>query len=1308
MPTIHEIKEREVLETPILLFDCELRNGQREYWATHQVTHEGNLYLATLREHDAFELRSQTEDGIDATAKISCTLANTDSRYSQVERSIGWKGAKLTVRFAFFDLRNETAASETVVLFRGVANAPDEIRESSLRLSFNNRLTFQRVGLPETRIQKRCPWLFPMNSAQRVEGMDGGEKAEYSKFFRCGYSAGEPQGAGNLNGSVPYTSCDYTRASCEQRGMFDRDANQTITRRFGGVEFVPSTVLVRGFGDKGWRLSGAIDNEAKYNDVVPLVYGTAWVQPPVTLARNDGNLTRMEVLLGAGEMEGVIQVVVNDIEIPVGTTKRDMTATGWYNVISLGNRTGTFNYDFVDAAGKPVGDPYGSMAYLSVVVPNRVHEGRSLPRVKVLLQGMKLPAYGTDEGWTGTVFTNNPAWVLLDVLRRTGWDNNDLDLRSFAEAAQYCADPVEVLDLHGNTATAPRFQCNLALTKRRSAAEVIRGIRNGSGLMLRFGIGGKLQCRFESTLAVQQPVKPAGSNSTSELQGGWPAYEFGDGSTAAKGILRGANGEPRIRLFSRGSSDTPNRYSVEFQDSFNEYQQDSLSLVDADDALASGHETSVALAALGLPTFDQATRMLKLQLFKSVRGNVYVEFDTSIRAFGLQPGDLITLTYNKEGFLRQPFRIVRIAPGLNYRTATITAQIHQDDWYVQTAGNGSASSGRQPKYELGLPRPLGGSLIDADGRPQFGIVESYQASSDGTAETRLTVEFAAPAKPGASRAGIPLLSFAALSQNTGGTLKGDQILYYAITGVDSDGGESALSFIVRTAIPAGTNTNRVLLQGLSFSNQTQSFHVYRGESPQNLRRIASSVAVATTFTDTGAVEGLLSPPDENYSHANFYWRWELQGPMVANIATASTVGNTTLTMPSNEYRNQLVRIVSGRGAGQERRINGNNDTTLLIDGSWTVIPDATSKFAVAEPSWVLGATSSGSPVTFIVPNREGYTIQVSGRSANANNRECPFELCPVTRWRLIGASGVLLDQDVPPQPAFGMQTKGNGTIDLLSIGFPTFENTRGVTSGTLMLRYWDELTSPSSLRLTGAVNAAQDTIEVNIAGIAAGVYVQIGGEVLHIDDVAAGGTTLQVTRGSHGSEVSTHDADTPVYVLSERVEIVPFARDFFGSPASGSFRHTLFLTNARVAAAEFFVTNQWGNSAVDRRHFTSTTDQGLRTLRGGQLNLQVEGPLSIEDDATPPLVIDDFMAMQDIYAVLQDAPTEIPVQLRLRQDNDVICVLDIAVNQKISNIVNGFGLPPLRADSLLHLDVVSVGQTATSTPGADLTVTIRL
>ena len=474
----------------------------------------------------------------------------------------------------------------------------------------------------------------------------------------------------------------------------------------------------------------SFSNEAHYNDFVPLVYGTAWYAPPVVTARNDGNLTHMEVLLGQGEMEEVLKVLVNDIEIPIGGNS---TGTGWCNVVSLGNRTGNLNLDF------PGGDPYGSMAFLSVVVPNRINDGGSMPSIKVLAQGVRLPVYESDGSYIEERFTNNPAWVLLDVLRRSGWGSGEIDFASFARAATVCDESIQVKDANGNTASVPRFQCNLAVQKRRSAGDLARGIRNAARLYLTYGAGGMLQAGVENALALQQPAKPEWSNSVEILDGGWPSYEFSEAN-----IVRRPNGEPAIRVFSRSTADTPNRLSVEFQDAFNEYPQDSFSLVDVEDMAQTGQEIAAPLAALGVPHFDQAARILKFNLDRSIQGNTYVEFETSVKALGLRPADLIALTYLKEGFERQPFRVLKIAPGGNYRTARITAQIHSDQWYVDTNGQEENPGGRREGgYGVGLPRPLIGTVLDSDGQLQFDIFESGQQSADGRQTLEATVEFRA-------------------------------------------------------------------------------------------------------------------------------------------------------------------------------------------------------------------------------------------------------------------------------------------------------------------------------------------------------------------------------------------------------------------------------------------------------------------------------------------------------------------------------------------------------------------------------------
>jgi hypothetical protein len=62
----------------------------------------------------------------------------------------------------------------------------------------------------------------------------------------------------------------------------------------------------------------------------------------------------------------------------------------------------------------------------------------------------------------------------------------------------------------------------------------------------------------------------------------------------------------------------------------------------------------------------------------------------------------------------------------------------------------------------------------------------------------------------------------------------------------------------------------------------------------------------------------------------------------------------------------------------------------------------------------------------------------------------------------------------------------------------------------------------------------------------------------------------------------------------------------------------------------------------------------------------------------------------------------------LRQNSEVYCLLIIPVGATVSNVVNGFGLPPLAADAQISLDILSVAQGGQGTPGRDLTVTLRL
>src|SRR5260370_38625003 len=140
MASIADVKELESAETPLFLFDCTLKSGDVHRWSTHQVTVGGHTYEARILQHNLFEMKSSYKESTDGISKVSVSLANADAFLSPIERTIGWKGARVTITFLFFSLANNAPASDSRVVFRGIANAPDESTETGLKLTFTNRL----------------------------------------------------------------------------------------------------------------------------------------------------------------------------------------------------------------------------------------------------------------------------------------------------------------------------------------------------------------------------------------------------------------------------------------------------------------------------------------------------------------------------------------------------------------------------------------------------------------------------------------------------------------------------------------------------------------------------------------------------------------------------------------------------------------------------------------------------------------------------------------------------------------------------------------------------------------------------------------------------------------------------------------------------------------------------------------------------------------------------------------------------------------------------------------------------------------
>ena len=1313
MSSINQVKELAAADTPILFFQCQMPTGDVYYWSSHSIVFEGKPYLARVLKHNLFSLQLSADDAMDGMSQLSIVLGNADAEMSVLDAVIGFRGAQLTVFFAFVDLSIRVVTTEATMLFRGVAGNPEEITDETLTLNFTNKLSLQRVAIPDVRIQRTCPWNFPETQAQRKEASEGGVFGRFSKFYRCGYSADIPGGAGNLSSGQAFTSCGKSRAQCLQRGMFNKDERGNVNNRYGGFEFIPTAYLVRGANDKTSHLSAVIDNTAKANDAVPLVYGTGWLKAPIVFSRNDGNLTHMEVLLGLGIIQGVLKVVVNDVEIPVSGGS-SMSSTGWYTLVTSGDRTGAFNTDFVDAKNNPLGDPQGSMAVLSVVVPNAISPGTSTPTVQVLMTGMQVDSYDVNGVKLPAAFSNNPAWIVLDVLQRAGWSPSDLDISTFYQTAAECGQTIYTNDITGAPTNLQRYKCNLVLTKRQSAASVVRGIRVGSSLMLRYGTDGLLELLPEGTLASQQPSAPDGTNSFPyQLNGGYAAYDFSDGSATFSGIARNTKGGSSLRLTSLSISETCNRLSVEFQDENNEYQQDSLSLSNTYDSDLIGFEIASQSTALGLPNFNQATRILLRQLDKATAGNQYVQFQTSFRALKVRPGDIIAVTYERENFVRQPFRVLKLSPSLNYEMVTITAQVHDDEWYSDDPAV-LQLSGRQGNSLLAIPRPLLGTVthLDTSGNLEyfdFALSDSIDTQQDGSAIDTVTIGFAVPNAPSANWISVPLVSLSPVIATTGGTLQGNSVWYYAVTAIDSTGAEGPLSFTIPATLPGDSSTNEVTLMDLIFPNGTVAFNVYRGTSPQTLYRIVSSQAIYPTFSDTGVTALPIGPPDASFDHANFYYRNEYAGPFPTDLFSATTIGWSDMGAESGYYASFVVRITEGTGRGQERSIISNTATTLSVLSPWSIVPDTSSIFVICESAWKLAAISSHSPAQFDLSYRVGGVIQVTGRAANILNQESNPDLAPVSRMHLGGGS---VDFGLPSIPTYELQAPGGGELMVYSVGFTDLTNVETVSSGSLQLFYWDELNTPSPYSLAQAVDSSSGVLHLAAAVPAyVGQLIQIDQEVMSVVSVSADSTVYTVDRAAAGSTAGSHSAGSLLLILETYTVVMPFAAGFFQDRSSTNYIHTVSLPDIRIAAAEFFVTNSFGNSQASFTSYSGNETQ-LRTLSGGQFSLQVNGYLATQQNAAPPLLVQATHAVRDLRLNFGLAPTGYVVTVDLLQNSAEYCQLIFDPRlSSASGVIGGINLPPLLDRALLSINIsltLIPNYTQTLNPGRDLTLTIRM
>jgi hypothetical protein len=947
MATVYAIKEQAVTAAPLLLAVVTLSNGTVFRWSTHPLAsseggyapsisgwaHTGQDFQGRLSNQSLEEIQSMSPQGIDQIPSVSLEVADPDGAIFRAVERTGpkFKGASVELFLVTCDFTTDpwTWSDNVVAKFRGLAEKPG-FDGRTITLSCQAAANLQKKSIPFVIIQPRCNWLNPTTTAARAIA-----DQEDSAYYECGETRDLA--------TAPH--CSYTEETC------------TRPLRFSGFTFRPPD---------SWRGKSYLDKKivegrnaasSAYGKPIPMVYGSAWLtDAPVVVISGDPNSTRMIVALTVGNLGGslgsagspgrVRRVIVNDTEVPFVAYSPDKSIFRW-EWSSLGTRDGN---KITDAGFDGLGNPYGSIATIEIVVYKSVAASDSVPRVQVLMDGPDIRAYSAPNTFT-LAPSDNFAWVIADLLTWCGIKYAELDVASFIAAAGICSPTITFTDASGATRAHERFACSLAISDITSAAEIVQGLlRACRGNLTQSPSNGKWRLRLRGTMASQQPAAITGSNNSTPITSkalngsvanGYSAYDFTSASIGRKEGFSAGDRPLSLRELPQQSSDAPNRLTLELNDRYNSYLRTPARVTDADDVQASGQEIEASLNLKGIASFEHGARVTR-SIIREQQAPV-IEFETSQRAAHLQTGDIVRVTDATLGFTLTPFRIRTIRPAADSRRHRIIAHEHNDDWYLDTFGQQRdsakfAGSGEQvdrlpwpwrPNFSV----PISGDPITPNSERGFGAAQSYdELNAEGNVVATLRILGGEP--PLAASSLLPPVVESQASIGTGGSIPVGQYLF-GIAAVDASGAIGPQAFALATATSGSASVSFSVIQWPQGATGYRVFVYDRFVAPSWQQ---TGSGTPSTITVNGPLTvARYAPPDPLARRLRIYLHRVQHGGVFG--AGCSAVAANTITIAGAGWTAgewigyDITRVAKEDGSDGPQcsfRVTGNTTDTLTV------------------------------------------------------------------------------------------------------------------------------------------------------------------------------------------------------------------------------------------------------------------------------------------------------------------------------------------------------------------------------------------
>lgn len=997
--TIAANKDSALMYMPLLLVEIVFADASTIELSTHPLNdteggfqYGGKNYLARVADQQ-ISPASVTESYIGLPPSITLRLADADQfLWTNYEKASGkgFKGALLSLRAVLWEADTANFSSDSLLVFSGRCDqATLDGRSGEIILRAASLVNGLRSFLPVVGIQPRCPWVFPTTKPARV---DGALKRD-SIHYECGYSPDvlDADGAGGtaaargnyVSGVTPYTDCLYTFEACVARlgnsahvepysvgnsPPIEKDTTGRLTGRFGGIRFDPPAVWGGRDYESGRGTYGQNSGlEQKYQEWVPMLWGTAWVDCPVMQSMGDPNSTRGEFVMCLGEIDDVRLVKCNDTWLDRAT---DITGAQAYalenklirwDIVNRGDRDGHCNLDSIfDGRG----DPYGSIAVGAYVVPKIVASSGNRPNVRALVRGRKIQTPDTSsaadqETWP-RAYSESPPFQLLDILTWTGWRLTQIDIGSFRTIDALCTPLVTYTSLTGASSTHARFSASFALTKRRASEDIVTSLlRSFHGIRYIDPVTGLLTLGIKATLAVQQPSAVSGSNDAAAVSSKNYA------GTVTNGFVAYAFDESSIAQDSLQSIDAPapaNRISAVLNDQERFYAESRYTRVDTDDINRMGKEVESSLDVLGLQNFDQAQRILATMLAEGLRGNpqgdtrgtMRFQFQTTVRAIHLRLGHIVKFSWQAYGISDQLFRVESIKPAANWETATLVIAWHSDDWYVDSYGQHADtvySDNRRNRYErppypwsAATEGPITGDSIYGATEWSFALQPSYQTAADGTGIARLSIIGKLPVND--YLGGAPLTFLRGTTATTGGSLAGGDVMYLAVCGYDATGRLSAPSEpITAVEIPSGTSTNTATITIQKWPSSSVGHALFAGKDPNRLTWQSGAATTPATLTLTALTESGYGMPDIEFDRLMVQIKRAIHSGVLG--AALSAVGTGTLEVLGSGWTvNQF--------AGYDVTLFAKADNSSLLIANFSIASNTGDTLTVSPNPAALG------------------------------------------------------------------------------------------------------------------------------------------------------------------------------------------------------------------------------------------------------------------------------------------------------------------------------------------------------------------